>query len=319
MWEAKNPIQELRLPDPERVSLSCPQLLAVYMDFCQSLEYCEEQMAIICNSDFFIFSDNITELDFPKFRLLSALCRPDDDDISGIKEGLSYVEKVDHRRGIHKGHIRKFSAASALREFANFRQSADYRTLTEDTTESIPLIDFHVELMSAPGMTWTSHRSVIQFNNDWALALYFGDSEDREVDAFPTVLGFVRLDPLHRSFGHLALKNQYAWISEGSFILSSGCTLLQEQMLSLCMMMDKDYPPKYGEMVLGLNDEEMETISKVYGELDSAIFLKELDELYYEFDELPSEILNYARPIRPGFLKQAKEAIKQKNDEQDGG
>jgi hypothetical protein len=320
MLKAEHPIHLLGLPAPEKISLSCTQLHTVYRDYCQSLEFCGNQMAITCNSDLFCFSDNITESDLAKFRLLSALCRPDEDGIGEIKERLRDVEKFDNRSGIHKGHIRKIHAARALREFANFRQSADYQTLTEGTTPSIPLMGFSLELMSAPGMTWSSHQSVVRFNQDWAIALYFGDSEDREVDAFPTVLGFVRMDPLHRSFGHLVLKNQYAWVSEGSFLFSSGCTPLQAQMLSLCMRMDEDaMTPKYGEMVLELTDEEMETISKEYGELDSSKFLKELDELYYEFDASPSEIIHYARPIEPGFLDRAKVVIKRKYDEQNNG
>jgi hypothetical protein len=134
-----------------------------------------------------------------------------------------------------------------------------------------------------PGSSWSRGVSARRWNADWAVLVSAagGWGDPREV--FPVVLGYARLDRMHRAVaGLLADQTEFA-IPPPDDANSEGCTPWQENLLVLCWSRFPEdgerYLENYGPVLLGLSDERLAKEADAQGGLLDDRFLAAVDRL----------------------------------------
>ena len=324
-------VDVLGIPSPEHIVLSDGELKTTYQAFCGNLRAVGGGQAVKCDTGFFYLGDtrdHISKKEFPKLRLLAALLRADGETIDEIFKRTLMIDNVDHMQGKFDGHKYDLSIALALKELEAFSGHPDYAALTNGTLPWKCLSSVSSELSSAPGMTWQSYIEVIDFNSDWAIVLYLGDSEEEQVTAFPLVVGFARKAELVRSVGRLLVEEDAYWTYQSAYF--SG-----DDLIVACWARWGDEGEwSFGPVFLSLSDAELSAVLEEYGDLLSSELAEDFQELIRIGDNLlglndcsPDAVLRifsrFGKPRTPGHIKrlirrlQRVEVLREERDEQE--
>jgi len=313
------PYEALKLPDPGSVSFEEPRLLQAYREFCSKLSYTRYGNGIVSDGHYFQFDheDIFPGKDIPKLCLLSALLHPDRRDLQDIKHKLGAV----WRYGRDVLRIKElppfsFTLGAAFRKFRRFSESLDYQTLNKNTVASEFIGQANSTILHSPGLTWYVEFSARCYNDDWAMILCDTDAEVHPTEAFPTIIGFARMDDLLRNLAAVFVDQEDFYFCHGTIIWPG-----LGELPNICMLRGAEGENSYGEFFIQLDDHELDYLRKKYGSLENSELLRKIDHILYGYylSDLTPEfyddiIEKFGRPKNPWYLENI---IKKLDDEEE--
>ena len=297
----------LGLPDPKEKTLQDTKLISTYRDFCNSMSRDPADRFIKCDGNFFRDLDSwIKKKNFSRFYLLCALYHPNKAQTDNIRKRLSYFINYENQRGVFSGHVYSPKILSSYRQFLEFRNSSDYKTLTQNTVAGKTIGSVKAENSNAPVLNFCFELHISRYNKDWAVVLWWGDAEDMPLDAFPTILGFAGMDDLEKNVAALMIEEEL-FTMYGDFHEEGGVT----DLVSLAWMRDGNFSDEnfsYASFFLQFSDKELNHLRKEYGTLKNRKLLETVQEIY-SYDEeidLTKIAVDFGPPKGPGYFKELK-------------
>ena len=244
-------LRALGLPAPGTLLLEDAGLLDSYCKFCAGLSFCsDEQDAIRCDSDFFSFytsGGGIGPEHYSKLRLLCALMRPSKKLLKEYDRDLREIAGFEE----------------AVQEFGRFRDTEDYRTLTQETTAPRVLGSLNSLFSNAPGVTSSASLVINSWSRNWSILLFYGDADDDRVEEFPKILGFARRSTFPRSAAVILSSESY-------YTVSAEGEVDGDDFLAACWVRHgEEGGESLGPVLLALDEEALAILSKEYSSLTS--------------------------------------------------
>ena len=271
------PTEVLDLPDPETLILHDDKILEAYQKFCLTLQYSSGQDFVLANPEYARFHtlkdgdiDGIARL-----RLFSALIHPDKDYLKFLFDRTFDVNHIDMQQGKFTGHKYQFGIGQAFHEFVTFSETDDCKQLSSGT-EPFHLIEtLSGEIASAPGFTWLSAVHFTNWTKDWGLALHYMDSEDEQTHAFPTILGFFKMDTYPYSAARLLTEiPQWYYHFEDAYVYGS-------DLLAFCWVrLGEEGKFNLGRHLLELDELSINALQKHYGGFGTSNFIDDMWDLW---------------------------------------
>ncbi len=142
-------------------------------------------------------------------RLLAVLLQPSDADIDELFVRSRDIRNYYIKSGRGDRLLYDFDVGRLLREVATFRQDADYPALASHRPPTRTLFGYRMANCPGPGFEWMNDFRVSQVDRDWAVVLWWGDTENDPWAAFPHVIGWAHTADLYRSLILLLAHNYW--------------------------------------------------------------------------------------------------------------